>query len=116
MSVGANFGLAPTRGRCGCGPSVETSSTFRSIAGSRPRGITEQRVLDHVIGPALDIGCGPGRHLVALAERRVFALGIDISGPLLGRTRPTASSSAATCGVRSSSRSPSSERDEAARQ
>jgi SAM-dependent methyltransferase len=42
----------------------------------------EHRALDHAIGPALDIGCGPGRHLVALAERNVFALGVDISGPL----------------------------------
>jgi SAM-dependent methyltransferase len=43
----------------------------------------EHRALDHAVGPALDVGCGPGRHLVALAERRVFALGIDISGPFL---------------------------------
>ena len=46
-------------------------------------GAAEQRALDHAVGPALDIGCGPGRHLVALAERRVFSLGIDISGALL---------------------------------
>jgi SAM-dependent methyltransferase len=39
----------------------------------------EQDALDHAIGPALDIGCGPGRHLVALGQREVFALGIDIS-------------------------------------
>jgi SAM-dependent methyltransferase len=50
---------------------------------------TEQRALDHAEGPALDIGCGPGRHLVALAERNVFALGIDISSAFLdvARTR-----------------------------
>ena len=42
-------------------------------------GVAEQRVLDETVGPALDVGCGPGRHLVALAERRVFSLGIDIS-------------------------------------
>jgi SAM-dependent methyltransferase len=49
----------------------------------------EHRALDHAIGPALDIGCGPGRHLVALAERKVFALGVDISRPFLdvARTR-----------------------------
>jgi SAM-dependent methyltransferase len=47
----------------------------------------EQRALDHAIGPALDIGCGPGRHLVALAERNVFALGIDISAPFLDVAR-----------------------------
>jgi len=47
----------------------------------------EQRALDHAIGPALDIGCGPGRHLTALAERNVFALGIDISVPFLDIAR-----------------------------
>jgi SAM-dependent methyltransferase len=47
----------------------------------------EQRALDHVVGPALDIGCGPGRHLVALSERHVFALGIDISSAFLDIAR-----------------------------
>jgi SAM-dependent methyltransferase len=45
-------------------------------------GAAEQRALDHAVGPALDVGCGPGRHLVALSQRQVFALGIDIS-PLM---------------------------------
>jgi SAM-dependent methyltransferase len=48
---------------------------------------SEQRALDHAEGPALDIGCGPGRHLVALAERNVFALGIDISDVFLDAAR-----------------------------
>ncbi len=47
----------------------------------------EHRALDHAAGPALDIGCGPGRHLVALAERGVFALGIDISHAFLDLAR-----------------------------
>jgi len=47
----------------------------------------EQRALDEAVGPALDVGCGPGRHLVALAERRVFSLGIDISAGLLDVAR-----------------------------
>jgi SAM-dependent methyltransferase len=38
-------------------------------------------------GPVLDVGCGPGRHLAALHERHVFALGIDISQPLLEAAR-----------------------------
>jgi SAM-dependent methyltransferase len=50
-------------------------------------GAAEQRALDHAVGPALDIGCGPGRHLVALRERAVFALGIDISAELLDVAR-----------------------------
>ena len=50
-------------------------------------GAAEQRALDHAVGPALDVGCGPGRHLVALAERNVFALGIDISNGMLDHAR-----------------------------
>jgi len=50
-------------------------------------GAAEQRALDHAVGPALDVGCGPGRHLVALAQRGVFALGIDISPVMLDVAR-----------------------------
>ncbi len=49
--------------------------------------VAEHRALDHAEGPALDVGCGPGRHLVALAEREVFALGIDISEVFLDVAR-----------------------------
>ncbi len=35
--------------------------------------------LSRTVGPVLDIGCGPGRHVVALLDRRHEALGIDIS-------------------------------------
>ena len=35
-------------------------------------------------GPVLDVGCGPGRHLHALARRGVFGLGVDLS-PVGGR-------------------------------
>jgi SAM-dependent methyltransferase len=38
------------------------------------------RVLDALgHGPVLDVGCGPGRHVVALASRGIPALGIDIT-------------------------------------
>jgi SAM-dependent methyltransferase len=42
-------------------------------------GEVDERVLDRVRGPALDIGCGPGRHVSALRRRGVEVLGIDIS-------------------------------------
>ena len=42
-------------------------------------GAVDERVLDHARGPVLDVGCGPGRHVHALARRGVLALGIDIS-------------------------------------
>jgi len=39
----------------------------------------ELRVLDRAASPVLDVGCGPGRHVAALAARGLIALGIDIS-------------------------------------
>lgn len=46
------------------------------------------RVLDLVRGgPVLDVGCGPGRHVAALAERGVPALGIDITASALDVAR-----------------------------
>ncbi len=38
----------------------------------------DERVLAQLPGPVLDVGCGPGRHLHALARRGVFGLGVDI--------------------------------------
>ena len=35
---------------------------------------TDAGLLRQVRGPVLDVGCGPGRHVVALAERGVPAL------------------------------------------
>jgi SAM-dependent methyltransferase len=39
----------------------------------------DESVLDRCAGPTLDVGAGPGRLTVALAERGVPALGIDIT-------------------------------------
>ncbi len=44
-----------------------------------PADAIDEQVLDGLKGPVLDIGCGPGRHLHALAARGVFALGVDLS-------------------------------------
>jgi SAM-dependent methyltransferase len=44
-----------------------------------PADPVEHRQLAAVDGPVLDIGCGPGRLVVALAERGVPTLGIDAS-------------------------------------
>ena len=43
----------------------------------------EDRVLERVDGPVLDIGCGPARHALKLAEAGFVTLGIDISLPAL---------------------------------
>jgi SAM-dependent methyltransferase len=44
-----------------------------------PADAVDERLLDGLGGPVLDVGCGPGRHLRALAARGVFALGVDLS-------------------------------------
>ena len=44
-----------------------------------PLGPADARALDRAVGPVLDVGCGPGRHVLALARRGVLALGVDIA-------------------------------------
>ncbi|HEV3055226.1 MAG TPA: class I SAM-dependent methyltransferase [Solirubrobacteraceae bacterium] len=40
---------------------------------------TDESVIRRARGPVLDVGCGPGRHLHALARRGVYGLGVDLS-------------------------------------
>jgi SAM-dependent methyltransferase len=47
----------------------------------------DHRVLARADGPVLDVGCGPGRHLVALARAGVVTLGIDVSPPAVTLAR-----------------------------
>ncbi|GAA1863000.1 class I SAM-dependent methyltransferase [Pseudonocardia ailaonensis] len=42
-------------------------------------GHGDRWVLDRCTGPAVDLGCGPGRFVVALAARGVTTLGVDTS-------------------------------------
>ena len=44
-----------------------------------PATAADERLLDHAVAPVLDIGSGPGRHLLALARRGVAALGLDVT-------------------------------------
>jgi SAM-dependent methyltransferase len=44
-----------------------------------PADAADEQLLDGLEGPVVDVGCGPGRHLRALAARGVFALGVDLS-------------------------------------
>lgn len=39
----------------------------------------EKQVLGRAPGPVLDVGCGPGRHVLALARSGRLALGVDAS-------------------------------------
>jgi SAM-dependent methyltransferase len=52
-----------------------------------PLTAEDDAVLARAVGPVLDVGCGPGRHVLALAERGVVALGIDITPAALDFAR-----------------------------
>ncbi len=47
----------------------------------------DERALAGLTGPVLDVGCGPGRHLCALARQGVVALGIDISATAVAQAQ-----------------------------
>ena len=44
-----------------------------------PVDASDRAVLAHAVAPVLDIGCGPGRHLAALAAAGHDGLGLDLS-------------------------------------
>ena len=44
-----------------------------------PLTAADEAVLDRTRGPVLDVGCGPGRHVLALARRGRLALGVDVA-------------------------------------
>ncbi|MGH9000839.1 MAG: class I SAM-dependent methyltransferase [Acidimicrobiia bacterium] len=47
----------------------------------------EEGVLDRALAPVLDVGCGPGRHVLALARRGMTSLGIDSSPEAVAAAR-----------------------------
>lgn len=56
--------------------------TTRPLALSRWLGsatAADDDVLRRAVEPVLDVGCGPGRHVLALARRGRLAIGLDIS-------------------------------------
>ena len=52
-----------------------------------PPDAADEELLRHCSGPVLDVGCGPGRLTVALTERGIPALGVDISRTAVARAR-----------------------------
>ena len=52
-----------------------------------PPDAADEELLRHCRGPVLDVGCGPGRLTVALTERGIAALGVDISRTAVDRVR-----------------------------
>lgn len=47
----------------------------------------DERLLARAVGPVLDVGCGPGRHVHALAVDGVIAVGVDVSPAALHLAR-----------------------------
>jgi SAM-dependent methyltransferase len=52
-----------------------------------PPDAADKELLRHCHGPVLDVGCGPGRLTVALTERGIPALGVDISRAAVAQAR-----------------------------
>jgi SAM-dependent methyltransferase len=52
-----------------------------------PTTVEDDVVLARAVPPVLDVGCGPGRHAAALAERGMVVLGIDITPAALDVAR-----------------------------
>jgi SAM-dependent methyltransferase len=52
-----------------------------------PLTVEDDAVLARAVPPVLDVGCGPGRHVLALAERGMVVLGIDITPAALDLAR-----------------------------
>ncbi len=77
---------------------LDVRVTVRSgVAGARPMHVDLERwsaavdatdllAVARCEGPVLDIGCGPGRIVSALAERGIAALGVDVSEVAVGLT------------------------------
>ena len=72
----------------GVGPPVADGAVWeapaRWFAAPSP---AEAAVLEAATGPVLDIGCGPGRHLLALGAAGVDAAGIDASPVMVALAR-----------------------------
>ena len=74
---------APLQLRHGDGRTI-TLDVARWLAPATP---TDVDVIARACGPALDVGCGPGRIVAALTEHGRFALGIDIAQRAVTMTR-----------------------------
>ena len=81
--------------RCGArGVHVEGDAARASAAPQRlavdswlRMSAVDELIVSRCSGPVIDIGCGPGRFVEALAARGLPALGIDVSGASVGHTR-----------------------------
>jgi SAM-dependent methyltransferase len=69
--------VTSSRATRGCGSGRRAALESRRWLG--PATTADRAVLAGVEGPVLDVGCGPARHVRALLDRGVPALGIDVS-------------------------------------
>jgi len=65
----------------------ESGRVVRAPQWVRSVGAAEQALLGRAVSPVLDVGCGPGRHVVELHRLGLATLGIDISLPALALAR-----------------------------
>lgn len=49
--------------------------------------LADHSVIDRCVGPTLDVGCGPGRFVTALASRGIPSMGVDIAATAVELTR-----------------------------
>jgi SAM-dependent methyltransferase len=62
----------------------------RTLAAERwagPLTAADESVLARAEAPVIDVGCGPGRHVAALAGRGLISLGIDITPAAIAYAR-----------------------------
>jgi SAM-dependent methyltransferase len=65
--------------RASARPAVGCPAALEPDRWLAPATATDRDVLATVAGPVLDVGCGPARHVRALLDQGVPALGIDVS-------------------------------------
>lgn len=87
MTASLGFGAALASGpaelvRSDGGAAVLAVGRWRGPAAGADRWL-----LDRCHGPALDLGCGPGRLVVALCRRGIRALGVDESATAVAQCR-----------------------------
>lgn len=69
---------------------LDSPTGLRAMQVSRWRGVADHAdevMLAACTGATLDVGCGPGRLVAALAQRAVPALGVDVSAVAIRQTR-----------------------------
>ncbi|CAM02614.1 methyltransferase family protein [Saccharopolyspora erythraea NRRL 2338] len=83
----AAFGAASDAAGCTLLTSDGAVRPLTARRWSAPAGAADHVPLNECRGPVIDIGCGPGRLVAALAARGVLALGVDVSPVAVRLTR-----------------------------